>query len=504
MGITDDDLKNIHEKKPNKYRIFIGLGDDRRSKTISGIREAILEKRKMLKELGIETDANEIEVSIEKEIDKPNEFADLTVREGFDKYFENKLKLVTNKKIELTTYEKDLEIHGGRFIRDSKLLDKKIIDLTDDDAQEFVDGLYAASPVKDGVEGDKLSINTIYNPYALFHRAFEHFRKGLKVIKINPFSDVENKPKYTPKDQKYLTSKEIKFVLERLENTNIRFRCLVNLGLETGLRVEEISAIKWSDINRMRITLKIVRALVKSRITKELIIKDVKTTDSEREICISQHTLELLDNYRKFKWQCGFLVSNDDFVFTALDSNDLVAPEQHSIDFRKFIRKLGFEVPFRNLRHTSATFMLLGETNIKAVKKRFGWSKDSSVMNIYNQSNLDEDRKLIDKFDEEFRNAVGASYSELYCICVDRFNNRRKLNNIMQKITGKPAEEINLDEDLNICKDYLFELFPVFSKIAEIDSKLDDEEVGAIFEGFKPIYRRIKIEPLEPAYSIKI
>ena len=34
------------------------------------------------------------------------------------------------------------------------------------------------------------------------------------------------------------------------------------------------------------------------------------------------------------------------------------------------------------------TFMLSGETNLKAVKKRFGWSKDSTVWGIYNQSNV--------------------------------------------------------------------------------------------------------------------
>ena len=38
------------------------------------------------------------------------------------------------------------------------------------------------------------------------------------------------------------------------------------------------------------------------------------------------------------------------------------------------------------------------------------------------------------------------------------------------------------------------QLFPVFSKIAKIDHLLDDEEVEAIFIGFKPIYKKIKVE----------
>ena len=34
----------------------------------------------------------------------------------------------------------------------------------------------------------------------------------------------------------------------------------------------------------------------------------------------------------------------------------------------------------------------------------------------------------------------------------------------------------------------------IFSKIAKIDHLLDDEEVEAIFVGFKPIYKKIKVE----------
>lgn len=48
-------------------------------------------------------------------------------------------------------------------------------------------------------------------------------------------------------------------------------------------------------------TIKIVHAVVKSRLTGELIVKDLKTDDSEREISISDYSLELINNYREFK-----------------------------------------------------------------------------------------------------------------------------------------------------------------------------------------------------------
>ena len=486
LGITDEDLKYIYEIGQDKYRISIRHEGGRVTKVVYGLLEAINKKWEILKSLKQNNDLcknNDV-----------NKCSDMTVRQGFDEFFKERLKLVASGDLELTTHEKNVVAFNGRHIRDSKLLDMKIVDVTDELAEEYVSALYATEKINGN---DKLSINTIYNPFALMHLVFEFFKVNLKIIKSNPFNAVKKKPKYVPKDQNYLTTKEIKYVLKELVKKNIRFQLMINLILETGLRIEELVAIKFSDINYLRSTIKISRAVVKSKLTGKLIVKDVKTKDSEREITISAYTLELMDKYRTFKESCGWLIINDDYIFTAWEDNVLISPEKYTEEWREFIRELGFSnLPLRNLRHTSATFMLQGETNIKAVKKRFGWSKTSTVMNIYNQSNLDEDRKLMQKFEEEFRNSLGATYSELYRISVGRYNNRRKLRNIMQILLDKPIETTCFDDDLRRCQEYLFELFPIFSKIAQIDSKLDDEEIEAIFEGFKPLYKTIKIEPI--------
>ena len=91
-------------------------------------------------------------------------------------------------------------------------------------------------------------------------------------------------------------------------------------------------------------------------------------------------------------------------------------------------------------------------------------------------------------------NTLGVSYADLYCICVNRFNNKRKLNEVLQAMLGRNVDQNNFESDLKICQEYLMQLFPVFSKIAKIDHLLDDEEVEAIFVGFKPIYKKIKVE----------
>ncbi len=505
LGITDEDLKYIYEIGNDKFRIsmrYVDVNGNRQrfTKVVIGLLNAINTKWEFLNSLKQDKEKTKsaIKVTDEENIIE-TELQNLMLREGFDKFFIYRESLIgkkTGKKIERTTYEKDVIIYQGRFIRNCTLLDKKIIDINVEDAQNFVDELFSAKPIN-GNENETLSENTINNPYELMHKAFEYFKNKLKIIKTNPFDEVEQKPKYKAKDRNYLANTDIHYVLEELDKKNIRFRLLINLFLETGLRIEEILAIKYSDINRRRKTIKIIRALVKSRLTGDLIIKDLKTEASEREITISEYTLNLIDNYKYFKEKCGLVISNDDFIFTSWLDNELITPSRYTAEWRVFIRLLGYDdLPLRVLRHSAATFMLQGKTNIEAVKKRFGWSKVSTVLGIYNQSNLEEDKKLLNKFEEEFRNSLGLTYAELYCISVGRLNNKRKVNLLIQKLLSKPIEEIDYINDLKQCQNYLFDLFPIFKKIAFIDNQLDDEEVDAIFEGFKQLYKKIKVEPI--------
>ena len=71
-----------------------------------------------------------------------------------------------------------------------------------------------------------------------------------------------------------------------------------------------------------------------------------------------------------------------------------------------------------------------------------------------------------------------------------------------EKVCNEYIDGTNFDINLERCQDYFRELFPIFDKILNIDSSLDDEEIDALFEGFTPLYRKIKIESLDPKITI--
>ena len=89
LGITDEDLKYIYEIGPDKFRISIRYTDlednkQRFTKVVQGLLNAINKKWEFLNSL--KQSKEEIENSqnsLEKVVEKDNEFQDLTLREGF-------------------------------------------------------------------------------------------------------------------------------------------------------------------------------------------------------------------------------------------------------------------------------------------------------------------------------------------------------------------------------------------------------------------------------------
>lgn len=183
---------------------------------------------------------------------------------------------------------------------------------------------------------------------------------------------------------------------------------------------------------------------------------------------------------------------------------ELVSPDTFSREFRRFFKRIGIQkiVPLKNLRHTNASFFVARGSNLKALQNRVGHENVETTLSFYAQSNFNEDRKLVDSYEEEFYNKLGLSISDLYRIVSNRFTNEKKLVDVLEKVGNEYIDDSNYDIQLERCQNYFKELFPIFEKILQIDSMIDDEEIEAIFKGFSSLYRKIKIDSLEPKIHI--
>ena len=501
LGITDDDLKYIYEKSPTTFRVSVpNPHGKRKTKVEHELLDAIHTKYDFIKEIQEE----------DKEIEEKNRIMEAsngkltkynTVAEGIEVFLESRKKDFERGFIQLGTYEQDyIDIRKNRYIKNSSLINKKICEVNDDVAREFVNYLYDLKSKND----ESLAMNTIYKPFSFVRKLFNFFKKDLKIIDNNPFSDIKNKPHMDATDKEYFTEEEMHYLHDKIESENIRFRTLIVLLLDSGVRREEALAIQFGDINRVRRTLTISRSFINSRLDGTKVVKPTKTKSSIREIALTNHCLNLIEKYKEFKEACGFVVTKNDFVFTAWDSLELVNPDRFTKEFKAFLKKIDINknIPLKNLRTTNATFFVAKSQNLKAIQKHSGHSSFETTMTYYAQANLNEERKLANVYEEEFYNKLGLSVADLYRIVSDRFTDSKKIIKILEKVGNEYIDSSNYDIQLNRCKDYFRELFPIFDKILKIDKMLNDDELDAIFDGFTSLYLSIKIEPLPPRLKI--
>jgi len=98
----------------------------------------------------------------------------------------------------------------------------------------------------------------------------------------------------------------------------------------------------------------------------------------------------------------------------------------------------------------------------------------------------------------------GLQLYDLYFICTDRFNNKRKLNSFLEEVTDSLITDENYNIELKRVQNYLFELFPIFETLLKIDNKLSEEDIKIILNGYTPVYRGIRIDKLDCEMGLKI
>lgn len=211
---------------------------------------------------------------------------------------------------------------------------------------------------------------------------------------------------YLPFDVKFPTEREcqklsvlsianqrkiINYVIE-----NFTFR---NLGLficlSTGIRIGEVCALTWEDIDtdngiiHIRKTLQRIYVNENGKKRTELLIDTPKTATSMREIPMIKELYGILKPLKK-------IVRNDYFVLT----NDITPTEPRTYRnyYKKLLKKLGIPpVKFHGLRHSFATRCIESKCDYKTVSVILGHSNISTTLNLYVHPNLDQKKRCIDK-----------------------------------------------------------------------------------------------------------
>lgn len=200
------------------------------------------------------------------------------------------------------------------------------------------------------------------------------YPKSSKEEKVSVFSKLE---------QKKLT--------EYLVN-NFDFK---NLGLliclYTGIRIGEVSAIKWSDIDIDNSTISISRTLQRIyRDGKTEIIEDACKTDK------SIRTIPLCRIITKFIKPLKRIVNNDFYVIS--NTEKPIEPRTYRVYYKKILEKLDLRIiKFHSTRHSFATRLIESKADVKTVSSILGHSNIATTLNLYVHPNDEQKKKSIEK-----------------------------------------------------------------------------------------------------------
>lgn len=177
---------------------------------------------------------------------------------------------------------------------------------------------------------------------------------------------------------------------------NFTFRNLgIYICLSTGMRIGEVCALKWSDIDVGTETIHVNRTIERIYIIEgderrtELVIGSPKTKNSIREIPISKELMKLIRPLKK-------LMNDDYFVIT--NEAKPTEPRTYRNYYKQLLKQLGIpDLKFHGLRHSFATRCIESKCDYKTVSVILGHANISTTLNLYVHPNMEQKKKCINQ-----------------------------------------------------------------------------------------------------------
>lgn len=419
-----DRNKNKPDKKPNwEYRFEAAKVDG---------------KRKHISKSGFRTKKEALEAGTKALAEYNNaglhfEPTEISVSDYLDYYFDQyvKINLKYNTQLnKLSIFENHLKPHFGNY--KLKALNASII-------QEYANGLKLKGLSKSSIEGILSS----------FSAALDYAVEPLHYIAMNPMQYVKfPKIERKPRERIILEPDEWERIIDRFQPPS-RFYIPLMIGYYTGMRISEVFALTWDDIDFENRTISVkkqvvkrnygvdVREVLKTKGKKEekssWYFQSLKTDSSERVIkfgnalyaalkaeLVRQKENELM--YAEYFTIQVIKAETDEKnneieriipvqkcvnptlprtrLICISENGEYTSTDSFKYPSRIIHHELGLAFDFHSLRHTHATRLIEAGISPKTVQDRLGHQNIETTLQTYVHNTAQMEENAVDAFEK--------------------------------------------------------------------------------------------------------
>lgn len=214
------------------------------------------------------------------------------------------------------------------------------------------------------------------------------------LIRTNPATNVKT-PSVTKQEVEIFTDEELEKILVAAKHH--RHEAVIVIACTTGMRLSEILALSWKDVDLKSGVISVNRSVHKS-MDSGVYFSEPKNKTSKRRITIPRETIQIL---KEHKLKYGL----NELLFVTSQGNPYHATNYTTVLYRAIQRESGIKKSFKTFRHTHASMLLRAGIPIQDVSRRLGHAKISTTLDIYSHCLPNADNAIADKISELIKSA---------------------------------------------------------------------------------------------------